>query len=288
MCRGEGINRRKWAEKRKSRGEITRWVAILTEVISALLSACYPVRGQLVPVRVTGVAQAGAEKLYLEQPCWSLTLSILGVPGSGHCLGQARVPGSCQKHPPLDVREGHRWDCWIFQREWSEAEGSTAERAGRQGREAHRGHGNKTKPSCARRGCPSGSGPGAGAVPAMLRSPLTPCGGSPHLRTGSCRGPTMGMLPPPPNPLQTPPEHRQMSFSGGSEPAVLGAGCGSLSSRSPAAGLNTALPDSQVPCNESDSGISREKPAQIISTDPRYFYSPLLAVITSATFLKSS
>lgn len=104
---------------------------MLAEVICALLSACYLIWGQLAPLRGTGVAPAGAEKLCLGHPRWSLALSVLGVPGTGHCLGQDQAPGSCQKHPPPGTGKGHRWDPWVFQRRRSEAEGTTEKRHGR-------------------------------------------------------------------------------------------------------------------------------------------------------------
>lgn len=94
-----------WVERSRQKKGVwgvqpAREEAILAEVISALLSAHYLIWGQLAPVRVTGVAQA--EKLCLGQPRWSLTRSVPGLPGTGHCPGQDQAPGSCrQPLPPV-------------------------------------------------------------------------------------------------------------------------------------------------------------------------------------------
>lgn len=178
------------------------------QVIIALLSACYLIWGQL--------AQDGADHL-----CASGTALL--VPDS-LCFGAAgsicpRTPAKGSGGTPGSFSDGG-----------AKPKGPRRKAGGRSGRETHGEHRNKAAPSCPRRWCPSGwasSRCGAGDA-AICADTVWPLPASPPRQLRQLQPPNNGDFtppPPPPNSLQIPSEHRQMSFSGGTERAVLDAGC---------------------------------------------------------------
>lgn len=105
---------------------VTREEAILAEVTCALPSACYLVWGQLAPVHVTLWHKLGSKS----SEVWDSLAGPFPFPSWGS-LEQDQAPGSCQKRLSPDTRNGHRWHSRIFQRRWSEAEGTAERRDGR-------------------------------------------------------------------------------------------------------------------------------------------------------------